>query len=102
MPARNTNISLLILDVSVISVYSKCLNVCTFLLLFSNNNVDFQNEIHRMLVRIANSEQSALGLQCLSRPFRQATSVQYFSTFTVIFTFLLENICCRYSLEVSQ
>ena len=52
----------------------------------------FRNEIHIMLVRIANSEQSALGLQCLSRPFRQATRVQYFSKFTVIFTFVLENV----------
>ena len=52
----------------------------------------FRNEIHRMLVRIANSEQSALGLQCLSRLFGHATSVQYFSTFTVIFTFVLENV----------
>ena len=42
VPARKTNIGLYILDVSVISVYSKCLKVCTFLFLFSNNNVDFQ------------------------------------------------------------
>ena len=46
--------------------------------------------IEKMHVRIANrkdpdqKKQSDLGLCCLSRPFRQATSVQNFRTFTII------------------
>ena len=44
-------------------------------------------EFHKMLVRIAKSEdpdQTALGLPCLSRPFWQATSVQNFRIFTLV------------------
>ena len=50
-----------------------------------------------MLVRIANRDDSGscLGLCCLSRPFWQATSVQNFSTFTV----LIEN---KVVLRISQ
>ena len=39
--------------------------------------------IHKMLVRIANSEDPDLGLPCMSRPFWQATSVENFRAFTV-------------------
>ena len=59
-------------------------------------------EIHKMLARIANREdpdqtasfrlllkkQSDQGLHCLSRPFKQATSVRNFKTFTIA---LLQN-----------
>ena len=51
--------------------------------------------IHKLHVSIANREdpnqtaspekQSDLGLPCLLRPFWQATSVQNFRTFTVVF-----------------
>ena len=59
---------------------SKILN--TFLFLFSNNMLVILAGINKMLVRMANREdpdQTA----CLSRTFKQVTSVQNFRTFTV-------------------
>ena len=68
----------------------------------------FRTGIHKMLVRIANWEdpeklslkkQSDPGLRCLSRPSKQATSVQNFRTFTVKFDFKL---ACAYSEDSNQ
>ena len=60
----------------------------SFLFLFSNKMLVFKAGIHKILVRIANREDSDqtassdLGLPCLSRPFWQATLVRDFRTFT--------------------
>ena len=64
---------------------SKILN--TFLFLFSKKMV-IRVRIHKMLVRKADREdpdqkQYDLGLDCLSRLLRQATTVLNFRTFTV-------------------
>ena len=66
--------------------HGKCSKISnTFLFLFSNKILVFMAEIHKILVRIANREDTDLGLSCLSTPFWQATSVQNFRAFTVHF-----------------
>ena len=65
---------------------SKILN--TFLFLLLNELLITKAGIHKMLVRIANSEDpdqtASSGLYCLSQPFWQTTCVQNLRTSTVI------------------
>ena len=63
-------------DICLCGTCSKISNI--FLFLFSNKMLVFRARTHKMLVRIANREESDLGLHCLSRYFWQATSVQNF------------------------
>ena len=55
----------------------------SFLFLFSNKMMVIRAGIHKLLIRIAYVEDPDLGLPCLSRHYRQATSVRNFRTFTI-------------------
>ena len=63
-------------------ICSKIFN--TLLFLFSNKMLVITAGIHKMLVRIANSEDPDLGLRCLSRLFTQTTSAKNFRSFTIM------------------
>ena len=52
----------------------------------SNKILVIWTRTYKMLVSIANSAAPDLGLCFLSRPFWQATSIQNFRTFTVLFS----------------
>ena len=73
--------------IKFLTSYGKCSKISNT---FSNKMLVIRDGIHKMLVRIADREdsdqQSDLGLHCLSRPFKwQATSAGNFRTFTVLY-----------------